>query len=252
MEEYFDGFDFDCSALAYRYGKCDYSKIYKEIAMIEDINKRNKEIDKLIDLLVSDNENNGFFAPEDIVYINRMFGNAIKLDDREVYYDFFSNLNYNFKNITDKSEGFIIMSSVIKTVYQYFGMFDFENNKRFELTDSYFDKDDNLVVPSIKTLKGMNSAACVEYSSLAHNLWLMTGVTSYYVLTKDTYIDNSDDGHAFIIIEYDNKYKIFDMAQGIYKALDINPIELFKKKRPFIVDDKIYTYASYLNKNNKK
>ena len=252
MEKYIDGIGFDMSSVAYRYGICDYAKDYRTIVDISDIELRNKEVDKLIDHLINDRENNGFFGPNDFVYINRLFGHAIKLDDREVYYSFFTNLNKNFKENPDKPSGYIVMTSIIRTIYEYYGTYDVINNRRWELTESHFDKDDNYVVPSIKNLKGQRSAACVEFASLAHNLWLMTGVKSYYVLTKDAKIDNySDDGHAFVIVEYGGEFRIFDAAQNIYKLLKENPIEIFDADKPFIVDDKVYTNASKI-KNDKK
>ena len=252
MEKYIDGFDFDVSSLAYRYGKSDYVKDYKTIANISDVTLRNKEVDELIDYLIDNRENNGLFGPNDIVYINRMFGQAIRLDDREVYYSFFENLNKNFKDNTDKSSGYIVMKSIVKTIYEYYGPFDFENNKREVLTETYFDNDDNYVVPSVKNLKGQNSAACVEFASLSHNLWLMTGVKSYYVLSKDVKFDNyNDDGHAFVIVEYGGNFKIFDIAQNVYKQLKENPIELFDNSKPFVLDDKVYANASKI-RNDKK
>lgn len=252
MEKYIDGFGFDMSPLAYRYGECDLAKGYRNIANISDAELRNKEIDKLIDHLIDNREDNGFFGPDDIVYINRMFGQAIRLDDREVYYSFFENLNRNFKDNPDKSSGYIVMKSIIRTIYEYYGSFDFENNRRDILTETSFDDNDDFVVPSIKNLKGQNSAACVEFASLAHNLWLMTGVKSYYVLSKDVKFDNyNDDGHAFVIVEYGGDFRIFDAAQNVYKKLEENPIELFDNSKPFVLDDKVYANASKI-RNDKK
>jgi hypothetical protein len=138
------------------------------------------------------------------------------------------------------------METIRDVVYEYLGKFDGDMKKRFSLTQSYFDDDDNIVVPSIKALRNKNASACVEYSSSAHNLWLLTGVKSYYILSKDTKFETTNDGHAFVVVEYGGKFRLFDLAQGIGGPIKNNPIDLFENNKPLIVNGMVYANAKYI------
>ena len=252
MEQFYDGIDFDMSSVAVRYGKYDGEIDYRKIAELEET-ERNKVIDALVEEFNQKKEETGFFGKDDIIYINRLYGNAFKIDDNEIYHLFFKNLDNSFKTFKDiKKSGAIVMTTIMNTVYEYLGKFDGDMKKRFALTESYFDENDNLVVPSIKTMKNQNASVCVEYSSLAHNLWLLTGVKSYYVLSKDAKFEGSDDGHAFVIVEYGGKCRLFDLAQGVGGPIKDNPIELFENKKPLIINGMVYANAKYAEEPEKK
>ena len=144
------------------------------------------------------------------------------------------------------TSGAIIMTAVTQTIFDYLGRFDGDVKKRFALTSVYYDENDNYVVPSIKELKNQHASSCVEYSSLAHNLWLLTGVKSYYIVSKDTKFEISNDGHAFIVLEYDDKCRLFDMAMGAAGYVEPNPIELFDNHKPLIINGNVYANAKYV------
>ena len=252
MENFYDGFDFDMSDLAVRYGQYDGKIDYKQIASLDE-EERNKIVDELDEELKQKKEITGFFGSDDIIYINRLWGNSFKIDDNEIYHLFFRNLGKAFKQYGDvKTSGAIVMSSIGATVFEYLGRFDGNMKKRYALTSAYYDDDDNYVVPSIKELKNKNASACVEYASLAHNLWLLTGVKSHYVMSKDSKIPGSDDGHAFVIVEYGGKFRLCDYAQGLAGYVNGNPMELFENKIPLIINGMIYTNAKYAEAPEKK
>ena len=244
MAEFYDGFGFDMSGLSIRYGKQRGEPKYKDIAVLTEKRIRDKKVDELVKEFIKQKETTGFFAPDDNIYINKMFGKVFTIDDMEIYHTFFENLNANLTSSEGKSSGGIVMRSVYKTVLDYYGRFDGDQKKRYKLTSSTFDNDDNFVVPSIKELKGQNAAACVEYASLAHNLWLLAGVTSHYVLSKDTNFQGSSEGHAFVIVEYGEKFRLFDIAQEIGGPLNGNPIKDIKNGKPLIVNNMVYANAS--------
>ncbi|MBR4998403.1 MAG: hypothetical protein IKY10_00850 [Clostridia bacterium] len=215
---------------------------WKNIINIKDEEKRNQKIDDLIDRLEQNAEGNGFFKSQDKVAINIFSG--FRIDDKEIYYDFFKRLRkiYNLLLKSEKKEieGFAIFSAIKESVQVYFG-----NDKkdamreRMNLTAIVADENDNFIPPSIKVLKDSGCGMCVEKSSVAHNLWLMCGKTSYYVTSKAIYLgEGIDQGHAFCLVEYDNKFRIFDAALGNYGLLDCNPIETIKDNVPFKVTNK--------------
>lgn len=244
MAEFYDGFGFDMSGLSIRYGKQQGKPRYEEIAQLQDKRIRDKKVDELVKEFIKNKDKTGFFAPDDPIYINKMFGKVFTIDDNEIYHTFFDNLNANFSSREGRSSGGIVMRSVYKTVLDYYGRFDGDQKKRYQLTSSSFDDEDNFIIPSIKNLKGQNSAACVEYASLAHNLWLLAGVTSHYILSKDTNFPGSSEGHAFVIVEYGEKFRLFDIAQEIGGPLNGNPIKDIQNSKPLVVNNMVYANAS--------
>lgn len=215
---------------------------WKNIINIKDEEKRNQKIDDLIDRLEQNAEGNGFFKSQDKVAINIFSG--FRIDDKEIYYDFFKRLRkiYNLLLKSEKKEieGFAIFSAIKETIQVYFG-----NDKkdamreRMNLTAIVADENDDFIPPSIKVLKDSGCGMCVEKSSVAHNLWLMCGKKSYYITSKSVFVnENNHDGHAFCVVEYDNKFRIFDAALGNYGLLDCNPIETIKDNVPFKVTNK--------------
>ena len=244
MEKFYDGFDFDICSVAVRYGQYDGKIDYKQIASLEE-NERNKVVDGLVEEFNQKKDETGFFGNKDTIYINRFLGNSFRINDNEIYHLFFKKLSDNLKTLKDQKTGTVVMLTIRETVFDYLGKFNGDFKKRFDLTSAFYDDDDNYIIPSIKDLKNKNASACVEYASIAHNLWLLTGVKSYYIMSKDTKFPNSTDGHAFVVVEYGKKHRLFDLAQDIGGTINNNPIELFENKKPLIVNGMIYVNAKY-------
>lgn len=55
-------------------------------------------IDDLVEKLSANNQINGFFSKDDIISINAMKMQCFKLDDPEIYYSFFDNLEHFVSN----------------------------------------------------------------------------------------------------------------------------------------------------------
>lgn len=208
---------------------------WKEIIQEKDETKRKELIDNLISKLEKNKETNGFFGKDDVVKIDSI--NGFKIDDKELYYLFFETIKEGCEH-AKKMDYSLVYRAVRNTLAKYFGKM-VPNSKllRMKLTNpNAGDKD--FVYPSISKQKEKGTGVCVEQASVAHNLWLLCGVTSYYISTKDIQSDfsSSDDGHSFCIVEYNGSFKVFDSLLEIYKKLDLNPIELMRKGVPFEVD----------------
>ena len=85
--------------------------------------------------------------------------------------------------------------------------------------------DDEVKIPSISEQKGKNCFYCTEKAAISHNLWLLTGATSYFCFTNsDSFGLESDeyknDTHNFTIVEYDNKFRLYDLAMDNFCLLD--------------------------------
>lgn len=235
-----------------RYGKqSSAANFWKEIIGIEDNQRRKEKIDEFIEVMEKNKEENGFFCREDVVKINEV-SNGFKLDDKELYYEFFDTLRNLKKNYPQEPDFRILFHGVLNTVKNYFGGFNSDRNKRQHLTRTYVDENDEYIIPSIANQKGKNCSLCVERASVSHNLWLLLGEKSHYVNSKDCKIGNGNDeyrndGHAFCIVEIDGVYKLFDPAMEIYMKLEGNPIDKMLKGEPFKVknkNDESFLYAN--------
>lgn len=242
--ERFNGLSWDASGLAVRHGT-ERTEKWSEIIAEKDTDKRHKMIDELVETLSNDTEKSGFFSKDETIDINTMKMQSFKLDDQDIYYTFFDNLE-QFINENNKFP-VSVLKSIVKTESDYFGNLpDSENLRKREKLAKIDTSTDDYVIPSISAFKGMDCAACVEYSSLAHNLWLLAGIKSYFVMSKDVYFEDvaNNDGHAFGIIEYNDKFLLCDMVQNSFPILSGSPIgDIFDGKQ-LILKDKIYANAS--------
>ncbi len=232
---------FGVPSVTMRYGQeIAADELWKQILDIENEEKRNKQIDILVDLLSIDCEKTGFFDKNNPVVINQLLGLGFVLDDNQVYYDFFKNLkDIKLQSLKEKlsfTEGAIIKKAIEKTLDNYYGKYKSGNKKlRTQYVKSEYDSQkDDFVFPSIKKQKEKGTGVCAEHASLAHNLWLLTGKKSYYVDAKETFFQSvgkefEDDGHAFCIVEYGGKFRLFDADMGNFTILEGNPVEKLLK-----------------------
>ncbi len=223
--------------ISMRYGKEEgINKLWREICQIDEKEVRNNKVDELVLRMVKNKDKNGFWGPEDVLVISHLFMEQFKLDDMDIYHNFFSVLNektkkdFSFKTYAE---------SIFKTVTDYFGKIPKDNKKRAELTAAFFDNNDEFIVPSIKELKNKDSAACVEYAAISHNLWLLSGVESYFI--KNLTIE-----HAFNIVHTNSQYFMFDLVQGISKPIESDSIKKIENQEELVING--FTYSKNENK----
>jgi hypothetical protein len=172
---------------------------------------------------------------------------------------FFDNLkkwNDLAKEHREYTDGFIAFSSIKDTLDNYFGKnMAGTRNKRLNLTSVISNENDDFITPSIKKEKGQNCAECVEFASISHNLWLLMGVKSYFITSKNCKLDGpineySNDGHSFTIVEYGDKFRMCDFALENFGVMEGNPIDSILKGEP--LKFKNMTYANANIKNQQK
>lgn len=246
--EKFNGFEKYSSSLYVRYStqKFDNSNCQKIINEKNKI-KKHKLIDDFVKKLSKNNNKTGFFQKNDEIIINKLFMQSFKIDDNSIYYNFFDNLETILQ--TNKKYTTATINAIIKTENDYFGKV--ANSKtiinRAKISQCYFDKNDEIVIPSIKSFKNKNCVACVEYSSVAHNLFMLAGFKSYYVLSRDAKFQgsNTQDGHAFLLVKNESKKcLLFDAVNNKIMPLQKNPIEDMFNNQPFMVGNDCYANAS--------
>lgn len=244
MEKY-NGFGWEASRLAVRYSTKHTNHKWQEIVAEEDVAVRHKKIDALVAELSENTEQSGFFSKDEQIDINTLRMQAFTLDDPALYYSFFDNLK---QNLSESSNfGVSVLKSIVKTESAYFGYLPTEATTQIRDRLSKIDTSaDVFTTPSIKAFQNMNCAACVEYASITHNLWLLVGVPSYYVVSKDVSFggEKSQDGHAFVIIDYNNKFRMCDMVNNHYPVLNGNPIEQMFNGDQLISNNIVYANAS--------
>ncbi len=220
---------------------------YKEILNQTDTKKRNQLIDELVDIASKDSFKTGFFPKGQEVMVGGFGNYSFLLDDNEIYYMFFDNLKQTIEEHKngdiplEKIREYIVSIAIFKAESQYFGKNKFSRGTRLSLLAKTYDKEtDTFPVPSIKVLKGKGLAECVELASVAHNLWTLVGVKSYYICSKNCFFENIDDeyksdAHSFNIVYYNNSYKVFDKALGNYGKVEGNPIKDLLEDKPVIL-----------------
>lgn len=203
------------------------NNLWKEIIVINDEEKRHALIDDLLVLMEQNVENNGFFGRTNKVDCGR--GNGFLLNDRELYYQFFENLKcLSMQNVEGKiTEGSIINQAIKATILQYAGGDGGNRQLRYEKTMLL---GENADVQSIAAQKGKNCFLCTERAAISHNLWLLTGATSYFCLTNSENfgIENPEyknDTHNFTIVEYGGKFRLYDLAMNNFCLLKSDCID---------------------------
>lgn len=253
------------ATISIQYGKQEgIENKWKEIIAIEDKTARNKQIDLLIELMEKNAEQNGFFTKDQKVTISMLYMNCVLFDDKEMYYQFFEVLrNLSLQNTEGKLyDGAIIKRAIEQSEKLYWGGLETNRKARLEKTSMQID-DDFVKIPSVKDLKGQNCSACVERSAMSHNLWLLTGKTSYFINASNQECnfgeeddEYKNDGHAFNIVEYGDVYRLFDISLYNFCILKGNPIEDIENEKPLKVEGKgVQTpgyYANYSRLENEQ
>lgn len=247
----FGGYEFASNKI--QYGKQNgIEGKWREIVAIEDKTSRNAAIDALLDIMEQNKETNGFFGKNDEIDINILFGNRMVIDDKELYYGFFDKLKQNFEQDNGQSSsGYITLKSILDTQYEYLGTPSKDETKRRVVSNVFFNEEDEPVIPSIKKYKGQNCAACVEFASVSHNLWLIMGATSHYIVSSNIDIEGETGAHAYNILEYGGKYRLFDVTLKNIVVLEGNPIETIMQEKPLNVGNYVYANADKVQNQNK-
>lgn len=110
---------------------------------------------------------------------------------------------------------------VCDTVWNYFG-----NVSNIKTRLDYFPTEEDVIDNKngkISDLMGKNAAMCVERASVAHNLLKSININSSLKFSE-IIIDSKKDIHCFNLIEYDNKYYLFDTALVMKQDDKVSPL----------------------------
>lgn len=239
-----------------RYGKEQtFGEEWRKIVEIEDREKRNQEIDKLLEAYQKNSQQNGFWSADDKVQIT--FGgfasNAILLDDKNLYYIFFdalrARIEHNKTQEKPMPEGSVIVNSIHATIEAYFGKFNGNMQLRDRLTQFDFMEEK---IPSVASLMRKGCAACVEKAAVSHNLFLLAGKESYFVSSCSSQFPHSpDEGHAFTFIKNaKGNFMLYDQAMENYGPVKGDPIEAMLNGEPLIIDEPFKHHGVYANACN--
>jgi len=209
--------------ISVRYGKENNVRDWQEIISLSQ-EERKEAIDKLLEQFNSNSDNNGFFTETDTVDCGKTRG--FILNDKELYYMFFENLRVLFEKHKDQNftNGKYVNAAIKATIEQYAGGKGVDRNKRFELTTASVNEDGDIEFPSIAMQKGQNCFYCTERAAISHNLWLLSGATSYFCYTDSPNFEQADevcknDAHNFTIVSYDDKFILYDLAMNNFCKL---------------------------------
>lgn len=148
------------------------------------------------------------FGIGDIVYS--------KIGDVKDAYETLKNKLYYNKN----NDLYSLSRCIYETVDEYFG----GKNNISTRPNYYYDLDDSQIANNkISNLKKTGAAMCVERAALAQNLLFSLGIRSVYKCSE-ILNGNVREIHSYNIIEYNNKYYIFDTSLPNIINNESNPL----------------------------
>lgn len=152
-------------------------------------------------------------------------------------------------NGIDRTDIFELSHIVLETINEYFGGFaNIGERMDYYYSEDFAESDDN----KISNLKGTGAAMCVERSALAQNLLKSLGINSFFK-TSGIINDNNKEVHSYNLIEFNNRYYIFDTSMPNLINNQINPLIAEIDKETFtllsspISDIGISTTVSHYN-----
>ena len=115
-----------------------------------------------------------------------------------------------------------LFCTVFEVIDEYFGRFE-NVSERMTYYKSEDRVSDNDNYNKITNLKGKSSAMCVERAALAQNLLKVIGINSIFK-SSTVVVNGKIDQHAYNLVEYNDKYYIFDSTIPTLRDEAISPI----------------------------
>ena len=111
---------------------------------------------------------------------------------------------------------------IMKTIQDYFG--DYSNiDDRMNNYPDLDDIQDGNRIGLVSDLKGKNAAMCVERAMVTQNLLRLLNINSFYK-SSGILKNGNREVHSYNLVEYDDKYFIFDTTMPTLKNEEISPI----------------------------
>jgi len=189
---------------------------------------------------------NGSFN-EELIGIEMGIGDIVNARIGDIKYAY-ELLKSKINNI-DSTDIFELSRVVLETVNEYFNGFDNIDVRMDYYYPEDFEESEN---NRISNLKGTGAAMCVERSALAQNLLKSLGINSFFK-TSGIIKNNNKEVHSYNLIEFNNKYYIFDTSMPNLINDKINPLIAEIDKETFtllgspISDIGISTTVSHYN-----
>ena len=133
--------------------------------------------------------------------------------------DCYELLKLKVKDI-DSNDIYALSLAVLETVDEYFGgIKNIESRMNYYYPIDFEESKDN----KISNLKGTGAAMCVERAAVAQNLLISLGINSFYK-SSGILKDNKKEVHSYNLIEYKDKYYIFDTSIPNFINGQISPL----------------------------
>lgn len=160
---------------------------------------------------------NGFFTDE-LIGIESGIGDIINARIGNIK-DAYELLKLKINNI-DITDIYAISSAVLETVDIFFGgLSNIESRMNYYYSNDFIESKNN----KISNLQGTGAAMCVERAALSQNLLTSLGINSFFK-TSGILKNNNREVHSYNLIEYQNKYYIFDSSMPNLIEGKVNPL----------------------------
>ena len=152
-------------------------------------------------------------------------------------------------NGADITDIFELSRIVLETVDEFFGGYaNIDDRMNYYYSEDFEQCKDN----KISNLRGTGAAMCVERSALSQNLLKALGINSFYK-SSGIVKNGNKETHSYNLIEFNDKYYIFDSSMPSLINDQINPLiaeidkETFTSLSAPISDIGISTTVSHYN-----
>ena len=187
---------------------------------------------------------NGLFRDETIVIENGL-GDIIetKLGNVDDAY----NLLREKMNGVDNTNILEISNAVLETVDEYFGgIKNSQYREKYYFSNDFEERKNN----RISNLKGSGAAVCVERAALSQNLLKSLGINSVYK-ASEIFKNNNREYHSYNLVEFDQKYYIFDSAMPNVVNNTVSPLICEIDKETFdLISAPVYFIGSSVTVNH--
>ena len=123
-------------------------------------------------------------------------------------------------NNIDNNDIYALSSAVLETVDEYFGgLSNIESRMNYYYSTDFTESENN----KISNLQGTGAAMCVERAALSQNLLNSLGINSFFK-SSGIIKNNKNEVHSYNLIEFKDKYYIFDTSIPNFINEQINPL----------------------------
>ena len=179
--------------------------------------------------LVNSRAEGQFIHPETEIKRN-LIVDSLRINDPEIYKYLLASFAKFYKSWNKPEVKKTTGHSIIYALGDYFGNYLGTGNTEARNVEFYMDHTTANSEPiNLSELKGKKLAVCAEKATVAHNYLKFLGIDSHVIFSNDCKLDESNNGHAYVVYANKKGRFIFDLSNPVLiedangKITGVNP-----------------------------